>query len=71
MNTSHTITISTAYKYSHGEAGSSSVTVAGDGSEEHYLQTFQASMVAAGFDPITAARVVLDNEQPMLTGAAG
>lgn len=54
---SHVITVTVVGRYPHGEKQHASVTVAGDGSLDHMLDTFKASLVAAGFSAATAERL--------------
>lgn len=57
---SHTVTITVAGRYPHGkEQQLSWVTVAGDGSLDHMLDTFRAALVAAGFAPSTAGALTI------------
>lgn len=52
----HRITITVHQRYPHSkELEHASVTIAGDGSLGHFVDTFQAALVAAGFAPDTAA----------------
>ena len=54
----HSITVVVTGRYPHGrEHAHASVTVNGDGSLEHAIDTFQAALVAMGFAPDTAARL--------------
>lgn len=57
----HTISIRTDYRYRHGdtEKRTASVTVDGDGDLDHYIETFRAALVAAGFALATAAQLDL------------
>ncbi len=52
----HRITITVHGRYPHArEQEHASVTIAGDGSLGHFVDTFQTALVAAGFAPDTAA----------------
>ena len=52
----HCITVTLHGKYAHGsEQENAQVRVFGDGSAGHFLQAFQAALVASGFATDTAA----------------
>ena len=56
----HRITVTVVGRYMHGkEAEHASVTVAGDGSLDHAIDTFRAALVAMGFSPETATRLTV------------
>lgn len=56
----HAITIVVTGRYPHGrENPHASVTVNGDGSIDHAVDTFQAALVAMGFAPDTAGRLAI------------
>ena len=56
----HRITVTVVGRYMHGkEAEHASVTVAGDGSLEHAVDTFRAALVAMGFAAATAAQLTI------------
>lgn len=57
---SHRITVAVAGRYLHGkEQEHATVTVSGDGSLEHAIDTFKAALVAMGFAPETAANLTM------------
>jgi hypothetical protein len=55
----HTVKIEVVGMYQHGEKQHASVSVAGNGSIDHMLDTFAAALVAAGFSADTASRLGL------------
>lgn len=50
----HTITVTIEGRYPHGKTQRASVSVDGDGTLDHMVDTFQAAIVAAGYMPSTA-----------------
>ncbi len=50
----HTITVTIEGRYPHGEKQRASVSVDGDGTLDHMVDTFQAAIVAAGYMASTA-----------------
>jgi hypothetical protein len=58
----HTVKIEVVGMYPHGEKQHASVSVSGDGSIDHMLDTFKASLVSAGFSADTASRLGLIEE---------
>jgi hypothetical protein len=60
---SHRITVTVAGRYLHGkEQEQATVTIAGDGSIDHALETFRAALVAMGFSPAVAGRLALEGD---------
>jgi hypothetical protein len=60
----HTIEVSISADYPDGVRHRSSVSVSGDGSLDHAIDTFRAALVAAGFAASVAERldVLADGE---------
>jgi len=55
----HTVKIEVVGMYQHGAKTHASVSVTGDGSIDHMIDTFRAALVAAGFSSDTASRLDL------------
>ena len=54
----HRLTVTMTARYIDGkEQESATVTVAGDGSLDHVIDTFQAALLAMGFAPETAGEL--------------
>jgi len=53
----HTVTITVTGNYPHGAKQHASVSMSGDGGLDHMIETFKASLVAAGFSMETAAKL--------------
>ncbi len=52
---SHTLHIELKQRYAHGQADACSVSVDGEGDEDHFITAFQAILVAAGWSIEKAA----------------
>lgn len=53
----HTVTITVAGNYPHGQKQHSQVTLSGDGGLDHMIEAFKASLIAAGFALDTAKKL--------------
>ena len=56
---SHTVQIIVRHRYGARESVAADLLVAGDGSIDHMVDSFQAALVAAGFSTDTAGRLSL------------
>ncbi len=56
---SHTVQIIVRHRYGAREVVAADLLVAGDGSIDHMVDSFQAALVAAGFSTDTAGRLNL------------
>lgn len=56
----HIITMTVKGNYPHGYADHASITVAGDGSLDQYVEAFKSFLVASGFAMDTAKKFDID-----------
>lgn len=56
----HTIVITISGNYPHGTKTHASVTMSGDGGVEHMLDAYRTALVAAGFSPAKAQKLVIE-----------
>lgn len=58
----HKIEITITGNYPHGQKQHATVSVSGDGSIEHMLDTFRAAMVAGGYSTEMAQRLKIEGD---------
>lgn len=59
----HRITITVHGRYPHGEQEHATVTLAGDGSLDHFVDAFRAALVAGGVSASIAALLDMGPER--------
>ncbi len=56
----HSITVTVTGLYQHGVQQHATLTMAGDGSLDHALDTFKAALVAMGFSAALAEKLTVE-----------